>query len=91
MTLEQIKEYLNDHCYEDTLVFESPDYANAFLGVTDEGRAVYDYEKMITCLVEEDNMDEEEAIEFIDYNTLRAIPYFGSNAPIILYSAEPYL
>ena len=91
MTLEEIKEYLNDHGYEDTLVFESPDYANAFLGTTDDGRAVYDYEKMIQCLVEEDNMEYDEAMEFIDYNTIRAIPYFGSNAPVVMYPVEPYI
>ena len=28
---------------------------------------------------------EEEAVEFIDYNTLRAIPYMGDKAPIVVY------
>ena len=27
----------------------------------------------------------EEAVEWIDYNSLRAIGYFGENAPIIMY------
>jgi len=34
--------------------------------------------------VDEDGMTEEEAMEFIDYNTIRALPYYES-APIILY------
>lgn len=29
-------------------------------------------------------MDYEEALEFIEYNTLRALPYMGNDAPIIL-------
>ena len=46
------------------------------------------YEKMIEFLVKEDNMTEEEAIEFIDYNTLRTIPYMGSLHPIIVYDLK---
>lgn len=40
---------------------------------------------MIEHLVETDGMDEDEAIEFIDYNTVRSIPYAGEGAPIIMY------
>lgn len=28
----------------------------------------------------------DEAMDFIDYNTLRAMPYAGSDGPIVLYS-----
>ena len=38
-----------------------------------------------------DGMSYEEASEFIDYNTVRACPYMGSQAPIILRSIEDYL
>ena len=43
---------------------------------------------MVECLVKEDGMTEEEAIEFIEYNTIRAIPYFGPNAPIVLMNED---
>ena len=33
-------------------------------------------------------MTYEDAMEFIDYNTIRAIPYFGSNAPIVVRDEE---
>lgn len=39
----------------------------------------------------EDGMDYDEAAEFIDYNTVRACPYMGERAPIILKSIEDYL
>ena len=38
-----------------------------------------------------DGMSYEEASEFIDYNTVRACPYMGDRAPIILRSIEDYL
>lgn len=33
----------------------------------------------------------EEAMDFISYNTLRALPYAGENGPIVLTSIEDYL
>jgi hypothetical protein len=37
---------------------------------------------MVECLMEEDGMTMEDAVEFIDYNTLRTVPYM-ENPPII--------
>lgn len=81
-----IEDKIEELGFEEVIIFKNPDYEDAFIGVSDEGRAVYDYDLMVKCPMEEDNMDELEAREFIDYNTLRAIPYFGSKAPIVLYS-----
>ena len=33
--------------YEDSIVFESPDYDNAIIGTDDNSRVVYDYDKMV--------------------------------------------
>ena len=75
--------------YEDSIVFESPDYDNAIIGTDDNSRVVYDYDKMVECLMEEDGMDYEEAVEFIDYNTIRALPYYP-NGPIVVHGIEIY-
>lgn len=87
-TQEEIKEYLCEHGYEETIVFENPSYCEAFLGVTSDGNAVYDFDKMVQCLQEEDGMEDIDAIEFIEYNTIRALPYMGPKAPIIKYPPE---
>lgn len=83
--LEELKEFLVDMGYEDTIVFDNPDYASAAIGFTEDGRLIYDYDLMTDWLIEHDSMSPEEAMEFIDYNTIRAIPYMGSMAPIILH------
>ena len=70
--------------YDDAVVFDNPDYDDAIIGVTDEGRVVYVFDAMVKILVERDGMDETEAIEFIEYNTIRALPYAGENPPIIM-------
>lgn len=38
---------------------------------------------MVSCLMENDDMTEEEAVEFIEYNTIRSLPYYDE-APIIV-------
>ena len=86
-TLDELKEYLTGNGYM-SIVLEEPDYVTAVIGVTAEGAVVYDYEKMVQFLVEKDNMDYEEAVDFINYNTLRAIPYMnleGAAQPIVVY------
>jgi hypothetical protein len=74
--------------YEDSVIFENPDYDAAIVGIDNDGRVIYDFDRMIQCLIDEDGMTEEEAMEFIEYNTVRVIPYAGEKAPIILYKLE---
>ena len=63
-------------------------YDDALIGVTEDGWAVYDYEKMIQWLMDTEGWSCEEAMEWIDYNTLRSLPYMGEGAPIIMYPLE---
>ena len=70
---------------EDAIVFDNMSYDGSIVGVTTYGRVVYDYDKMIEELMEDEEWSYEEAAEWIDYNTIRALPYAGENAPIIMY------
>lgn len=90
MTRKELSEIMESMGYEDSIVFENPSYLNAIIGVNDIGQVCYDYDKMIECLMKEDNMDMEEAAEFIDYNTVRALPYCSPSEkrPIIIYPME---
>lgn len=84
-TLDEIKDYICEQGYEDTVVFDNPAFATAFIGLSSDGRAVYDYEKMVESLMEEDGIDYVDAVEFIDYNTIRSLPYWYDRAPIVVY------
>ena len=75
-----------DQGFENFIIFENPDYDSAIIGITENNQVVYDYEKMIEYLMQEDDMDYEEAVDFISYNTIRSLPYAGEGAPIIMYS-----
>ena len=75
--------------FEDLIVFDNPDYDSAIIGFdANYNRVIYDFDLMVQHLMETDSMTEEDAIEFIEYNTIRACPYFGDNAPIILRKLE---
>jgi transcriptional regulator with XRE-family HTH domain len=87
-TLDEIKQWLCDQGNEESIVFENPDYVSAIIGVSEDGRVIYDYNLMIESLMQSDNMTYDEASEFIDYNTIRALPYMGEKAPIVMYSKE---
>lgn len=76
---------LCEMCGEDTVIFTNPDYASALIGFSDDYRAIYSYSKMIEHLMIVDGMDEEEAADFVSYNTCRASSYMGGNAPIVMY------
>lgn len=71
--------------YEGVKFLTSFSYDDALIGVTDDNRAVYDYEKMVQWLVDNEEFSYEEAAEWIDYKTIQAIPYMGEGAPVIMY------
>lgn len=73
---------------EGTIVFDNPAYDNSIIGMTHDGRAVYSYFKMVHELMEDDNLEDDEAMDFIETNTMRALPYAGAQAPVVIYTLE---
>lgn len=91
MEFKPKRQALIDLGLEDSIVFENPDYDSAIIGYdANNYRIIYDYQKMIEYLIENDGMSYEEAVEFIEYNTLRSIPYAGDKAPIVKHNMEDY-
>ena len=82
---DTVEQKILDEGFEDILIFSNNDYADAFIGISEDGRSVYDYDLMVEWLVNHDNMEHDEAIEWIEYNTIKALPYFKDKAPIIIY------
>ena len=79
------EERLLDAGYEGVKYLVNYSYDDALIGVSDDGRAIYDFEKMVEWLMEKEGFNQYEAVEWIEYNTLRALPYMGSDCPIIMY------
>ena len=81
------RELLTEMGYEDSIVFENPDYDSAIVGVTMDGSVVYDFDLMVDDLMIE-GMASWEAADFISYNTIRALPYMPEPRPIIMVRLE---
>lgn len=80
--LEQILEQFPDNNF---VTLDGLD--DAIIGVyadTETPRLVYSINEITECFVKQ-GMTDEEAIDFYEYNTARAIPYV-ENAPILIYT-----
>ena len=80
------EERLLEYGYENVKFLVNESYDDALIGVSEDGRAIYDFDKMVEWLIEKYGWSDIEAIEWIEANTLRALPYFSEGAPIIMYS-----
>lgn len=76
---------IRDSLHSDAIVFDNHSYDNSIIGVTLDGRVIYGYELMVQELMEDEGWSELDAIEWIEYNTIRSLPYAGKNAPMIVY------
>ena len=84
--LNELQAFLVERGDTESVFFTNPVFIDAIIGISDDGRIVYSYSKMVENLMLNDNMNYEDAIEFIEYNTVRSLPYMGEHAPIIVYS-----
>lgn len=93
MDIDEIVDYVSEENPE-AIMFRNPDFYDAIVGyiINEEDLPVlvYDYSKMVECLAEEFEELEDpimSAMEFIDYNTIRALPYINAKGrPVILYN-----
>lgn len=95
MSRKDLLNFLNERGFEDTILLEGEEFDESIIGFTDEGHLIYSYDSMVENLAktyiregEDEDKAYSEAMEFIDYNTIRAIPYMKSQGkePIIQYS-----
>lgn len=89
-----VKQELRENLPEDSIVFDNPSFDNSIIGTTFEGRPIYVFEDMVQEFIVDNELENEEdaefqAIEFIEYNTMRALPYINSSKkPLILYNND---
>lgn len=90
MRNEKIRELVSEYC-EESMLFDNPDFDNSIVGMTVDGNIIYDYDKMIQELVNDDNIPYDDAIDFIEVNTIRELEYrrnfYNEVLPIIIDSS----
>lgn len=82
-----VNQKIREELPEDAVVFDNIAYDNSIVGYDEAtGRVIYDYDMMINELIIEEAMSYEEAVDWISYNTIRALNYSGDEKkPIIMY------
>ena len=74
--------------YEGVILFAGDSYDTALVGVTEDNRAVYDFDKMVDWLMAAQGIDREAAMDWICYNTICDLPNTGPYGPIIMYPID---
>ena len=83
--MTKLERLMNDYPEQEFLVADGFD--RAIIGVEVlSGKVVYDCGIMVEILTKDDEMTEEEAIEYIDYNVVNA--FVGDNTPIFVNVLE---
>lgn len=82
---------LLDSGYEDVILLDNYLYDTALIGVSDDNRAIYDYNKMVEWLIKESIANNiTDAIEWIECNTIKSLSYMDDKIPIIMYPLERF-
>ena len=85
MINENIRAYIAEK-NPNIIILDNPSYDNSILGIDIDDRIVYDYDKMICELMKDNDLSMEDAIDFCEYNTLRALSYIDQKSrPIVLF------
>ncbi len=91
MDNNELKDMIADLVFDDEelnqiIVLEGDEFADGAVGLTDDNRLVYSYERLIESLAKVYG-SEEDAVEWLEYNTIRSLPYMSSygNIPLIIH------
>ena len=102
MSNNELKEILYDMIQDEDvldqmIILEGDEFADGVIGITNDNHVVYSYERLVQSLAkaykDENQTDEEaelSAMEWIDYNTIRSLPYMEKEglAPVIMFGLE---
>ena len=90
MTLDEILEHLAEFGEEALLMEPRSDYDDCIIGVGarfhDGPLAIYSVERILAVLMRDDEVDEEGAMEWFEFNVIGG--WMGSGTPIFAYECE---
>ena len=79
------RDFEASHAY----VFNLPSFDDSIIGLTEDNRVVYDYDLMVQEFSKDANISWADAIEFIEYNTIRSLPHIKEQVrPVIIFHSE---
>ena len=102
MTNNELKDILynmiqDEDILNQMIILEGDEFADGAIGITNDYHVVYSYERLVESLAKaykEENQTEAdaelEAMEWLDYNTIRSLPYMEKDGlvPVIVFELE---
>ena len=87
--MKSAAERLVENGYENVVVFAGEyTYDDALIAVTDDERAVYDFDKMVSWLAKHEGVDELTATEWLDHEMLLGLQEMGPDGPVVIYPLQ---
>lgn len=75
---------LRERLPQGAIILDNSSYDNSIIGTTIDGGIIYSLERMVEEYMSDEDCTEEEALDWIHYNTIRAIPYSPDPKPMIV-------
>ena len=90
MVNQELREELQSRVDDELVFFDNLSFDNSIIGLTHDNRVAYLFSKMIDETKEQlDCGDDMEAIEWLEYNTIRGLSYYShENKPVIIYDLD---
>ena len=86
--MKNAEQRILDAGFENIVILRDFSYDSALVGISDDNRAIYDFNKMVEWLIFAEGFEEDEAVEWIGYNTIRSLPYAGERSPIVAFEED---
>ena len=83
-----VNEKIRDKLPDGSIIFNDEAFDNSIIGISSDSCVVYSYSAMVEEYMKDNNCSDEDAIAWIDYNTIRALPYLPTPRPIIITRLE---
>lgn len=83
-SVKELKYILNNNGYSNSIIFENPGYLDAIIGISENGRVIYSYQKMVHYLMTQNEMSAEDASKFINIKVLEPLLDTDMNSPIVM-------
>lgn len=84
-----LRRFLAD-AYGPVVMLDGPEFDGGIVGTTHDGKLVYSYEKLVRALIGGTaRWSVADAVDWIEYNTIRSLPYMGDKAPIVMNDLDP--
>lgn len=82
---KQIHMFIGSEVYQ-SLIFLHNDYDKCIVGISEGEQLIYDYNKMVSTVLEKWKLDSIEAMVFVDEIVDETINSYKKNKPIFLFS-----